>query len=320
MLRWFKLFFIAIAILSIPVDALAQAEPTIGSLEVDLWPEYDNPGVLVIYRISLSPGVSLPAEMTLRIPAAAGEPFALAVRQLDGELVNLAYDHGQRGDWVVVQFTATMPEIQMEYYDPRLDKQDSSRSFLYTWPGDYAVEAFAIQVQQPFDANAMIISPSLGQGGRGSDGLAYYKADLGSLAAGQSFEIGFNYQKPTSTLSAETLEVHSSEPIRVDDMGRLELPGFLPWVLGIVLLGIVLVVGLWFGMPYIVSGGLYQSLFGRKTSAVDKRRRRRLPVNVTGGKTALEGAYCHQCGRRASPGDRFCRSCGTRLRTGGEDE
>jgi hypothetical protein len=103
-------------------------------------------------------------------------------------------------------------------------------------------------------------------------------------------------------------------------MGRLELPGFLPWVLGIVLLGIVLVVGLWFGMPYIVSGGLYQSLFGRKTSAVDKRRRRRLPVNVTGGKTALEGAYCHQCGRRASPGDRFCRSCGTRLRTGGEDE
>ncbi|HEX6268955.1 MAG TPA: zinc ribbon domain-containing protein, partial [Anaerolineales bacterium] len=29
---------------------------------------------------------------------------------------------------------------------------------------------------------------------------------------------------------------------------------------------------------------------------------------------AKNGHYCHECGARAQPGDRFCRTCGSRLR------
>jgi uncharacterized OB-fold protein len=30
--------------------------------------------------------------------------------------------------------------------------------------------------------------------------------------------------------------------------------------------------------------------------------------------TAEEYVYCSQCGKRATPGDRFCRTCGSELR------
>ncbi|MBE9473998.1 MAG: hypothetical protein IMY85_03840, partial [Chloroflexi bacterium] len=38
----------------------AQESPSIDTLVIDLWPEYDKPSMLVIYKAELSPEVSLP--------------------------------------------------------------------------------------------------------------------------------------------------------------------------------------------------------------------------------------------------------------------
>lgn len=66
---------LAIAAMALlPWSAFAQGNLTLSSVEVDLWPEYDQPAVLVIYRVVLPASVVLPADLTLRIPAAAGEP------------------------------------------------------------------------------------------------------------------------------------------------------------------------------------------------------------------------------------------------------
>ena len=68
--RLYKKIILTILIIlfvSIPT-AGAQESPSLESLAIDLWPEYDKPGVLVIYKAVLSPEVTLPAEITLRIP------------------------------------------------------------------------------------------------------------------------------------------------------------------------------------------------------------------------------------------------------------
>jgi hypothetical protein len=67
---------------------LAQDDVSFSKLEIDLWPEYDRPEVLVIYRISLDPAASLPADLTLRIPVDA-QVNAVAARQADGGLFNI---------------------------------------------------------------------------------------------------------------------------------------------------------------------------------------------------------------------------------------
>jgi hypothetical protein len=77
----------------------------------------------------------------------------------------------------------------------------------------------------------------------------------------------------------------------------------LPWILGI--LGVALIVG----------GGLWYWQSG-KQSATDKSRRRRRTarLKVSDETAAGDEVYCQNCGKRASVGDRFCRTCGTKLR------
>ncbi|HJS30103.1 MAG TPA: hypothetical protein VJ768_10805, partial [Anaerolineales bacterium] len=84
--------FVAVFLLSVLLipGARAQAEVTLEEANIALWPEYDRPGMLVIYRITLSPTVALPAALEFNIPAAAGVPNAVAETGLDGNLYSVA--------------------------------------------------------------------------------------------------------------------------------------------------------------------------------------------------------------------------------------
>jgi uncharacterized integral membrane protein len=303
-MRKWLLIFILILILFIPTVVHGQDQPTLSTLQVDLWPEYDRHSILVIYRIVLSPETSLPVDLSFRIPATAGDPNAVAARQMDGSLFNVTFDRQVDGDWAHINFIATTLENQLEYYDVELGKQGDQRSFDYLWPGDYAVDTMTVQVQQPFDAREMTISPSLGSGVIGNDGLTYYTAEVGSLPVNQALEISAEYTKPTNTLSAENLDVQPSAPIPETTTGSTRLVQFLPWILAI--LGAALIVGsiIWYWRT------------GKRVSAPRRRARTRRTRSEPKPESSEDGAYCHQCGNRALAGDRFCRSCGARMRTG----
>lgn len=295
------LFLLLILILPAPVRG--QEQVRLSSMQVDLWPEYDRHSLLVIYRGTLAPETSYPTDITLRIPASAGEPNAVAAKQVDGVPYNVVYDREIRGAWAYISFTTTAPEVQLEYYDLTLEQDGQQRSFTYVWPGDYSVESMAIQVQQPFNATDMRISPSLGSGRVGNDGLTYYSAEVGSLEADQTFEIEVQYSKPDDTLTAEKLPVEPSAPLSEGSVST-NLLDLWPWFLAG--LGVVLVIG-----------GLWWYWRGGRGELQPKRRRR--TSRLAGGRASVgeadSGVYCHQCGKRANPGDRFCRSCGARLRT-----
>jgi hypothetical protein len=309
MLKRLIVLLAALALL-VPAVVRAQATLTLPSVEVDLWPEYDRPQMLVIYHLTLPSSVSLPYEMTARIPAAVGDPNAVAARQPDGNLFNIPFTRQVNGDWSLVTFRATTLEVQIEYYDPGLQKNGLVRHFVYNWPGDYAVNSLVVQVQQPVDATDMQISPSLGGSHTGGDGLVYYTAEEGAMTVDQSFTITVNYKKPTDKLSVSTVQVQSSVPLSsTAPSSRFTWTTLLPWVLGV--LGVLLIVG----------GGTWYWLSGREKSASAPRRIRRKPVaaDMDAAKADSDGGfiYCHNCGKRANSGDRFCRTCGTALRSGG---
>lgn len=289
--------------LLMPGGVLAQDQVRLSNLKVDLWPEYDRHSLLVIYHGVLAADTTFPVDLTFRIPSTAGEPNAVAAKQLDGVLYNVTYQREIKGAWAYIHFTTTAPEVHLEYYDINLQQDGEQRSYNYTWPGDYAVDAMAIQVQAPYNTANMSISPSLGSGKVGNDGLTYYSADVGSLSAGQTFEIDVQYSKPDNTLSAEMLEVQPSAPIP-EPTKLIDPQEIWPVLLGI--LGVVLVIGgVWW---YWRSGRVENQLRRKKRGS--RASRREQAVEPQG-----EDFYCHQCGKRASLGDRFCRSCGARLRT-----
>jgi len=301
------LVIIFLLVLLIPMGVGAQEEIQLAYLQIDLWPEYDRPEMLVILRASLAADVSLPVDVTFRIPAAAGEPNAVAVRQPDGALLNAMYERQEETQWAYVTVTATAPDIQFEYYDPQIEITGTDRHFEYIWLGEYDVESMLVQVQQPLGSSQMSIEPDLGEFQAGSDGLQYYIMEIGAPSAGDEFSVKVQYQKSSDALSIESFQVQPSAPItegsqRSSDTNLLSL---LPWFLGG--LGVLLVVGGFFW--YWRSG---QDVSEPKRTS----RGRRAPTEHQEDFNEGSGdeIYCHQCGKRAASGDRFCRTCGMRLR------
>jgi hypothetical protein len=284
--------------------ASAQGGPGLNSVTAKIWPEYDKPDVLVIYYITVSAQTSLPATMTFRIPAAAQKPNALAIGNTLTTVSDQAVDYTLEpdGDWVKVIVQVTGPAIQLEYYDPALIKNGAQRQYTYVWPGDYAVDNFSVEVQQPYDASGMQTNPNLPKVNPIADELTYYTGDFGALPAGKTFTLTAKYQKDSDALSVSFMNVQPSAPVDESTTGRVSIGTYLPWLIAAV--GVLM-----------IAGGLYYYFRGTGRPRPTARRRHASSEE----KTADGQTYCPQCGARARGGDRFCRTCGTRLRTETEE-
>jgi len=312
MIRYSAYLLVLFSLIMFPSGTSAQSPDELSSVRVRLWSEYDQPEMLVIYDLTLPAGTPLPATLKIRIPKTAGEPHAVASRELDGSLVNLpVVTEVASGDWISIEFTATTLDSRMEFYDPALVKDGTSRSYTYIWPGDYNVASLEIEVQQPVDATNMSLSPSMGGGVLGGDGLMYFGIQVGALEKGQSYQQNIEYQKATDTLSTELLTIEPAGPIDSGSAISTGFASFLPWLLFI--LGLLLLAG----------GGYWYWRLGRKTSQPARKKHRKGASKPSIGRNAdsvisaadeESAIYCHQCGKRAMQGDRFCRICGTQLR------
>jgi hypothetical protein len=313
----FALLLLIITILLVPGRlVVAQNAVIFTSLEIDMWPEYDRPEMLVIYRIELSPEVPLPADVSIQIPAAAGEPNAVAVRDPNGSLLNAPFERDVNGDWAIITLTASMPGIQIEYYDPRLITDGFERNYELNWMGDYPTESLIVKLQQPLGAEEVLTVPGATSANQGSDGLTYHIIDLGPQPAGLTTDVTISYVKDTDTLSVERFNVQPSAPISGTTSGRVTIMDVLPWGLGVI--GILLLIGglWWYWQTGRGQHTPQRSSRGRRSRGKrSPHQARRAPKADQGTTvTADKGVYCHQCGKRAETGDRFCRSCGTKLR------
>jgi hypothetical protein len=158
----------------------------------------------------------------------------------------------------------------------------------------------------------MTTSPNLGGGETANDRLVYYIAEYGALDSGQTFDLSLSYDKDNDILTAEGLAVSPASPVDEQTTGRMPVRSALPWILGGI--GIALIAGgaIW----YVQSGRRKPSSKPgqrqrHKAAAQVPARSEPAPTKPASGQTQI---YCHQCGRRASPGDKFCRACGTQLR------
>jgi len=294
--RWFRALLIAGAI-CLPASALAQTPITLSSLKVQLWPEYDQPSMLVIYDFQLGAGTTLPVSVSIRFPKDANL-VAVAVQGADGSLMNADYLESAGDDtWqsVVIQ-VQNATTYRIEYYQP-LGRSGDQRQFSYQWTGQYRVEDFGVSVRMPADATLVSADPAL-QTTQPAGGTSFMQKGFGSLAAGEPFTLKLSYSRSSEALTASQGDLQPSQPLDGSTPGRVMLSNYLPYILGA--LGLLLIAG----------GALY---FWESSRAGATRGKRHLSRALG----AIEGkgdVYCNQCGARAQSGDRFCRVCGTRLR------
>jgi hypothetical protein len=311
MRRWLLILATFITILATLFGvqpARAQNDISFQSMQVEIWPEYDRPSVLVIYRITLSSQVKLPADIILTIPQAAIRPSAVAEQTANG-LYNLSYTpYSQDKDWIKIKFTTTLPQVEFEYYDPNLYQNGADHHYTFNWSGDYAVEDMNINVQQPRTATSMTVQPNLGVSGPSSDNLVYFNIPVGSVTSGGTFKLEVNYQKPDASLTRpSTFEgVTPAAPVDQTTLGRINFTETIPWAIGGLGLLLIIVGGVWFWRSNLQTAG---------SSRSGKQRQRREKGKPAPSEISLEGGvFCHKCGKRAGPDDLFCRACGVKLK------
>ncbi len=302
MCKWLVLLALVLGLAAIP--ARAQDAVRIASLRVDIWPEFDRPAVLVIYHITLAANTALPATLNLHVPAQA-LINAVAVVDPGLGLLNAEYTRTVVGAWATLSITTTSLEVQVEYYDS-LVRDGSTRTVVYEWLGDTAVEAFNVAFQVPAGASNTSLDPAPASSQRDAYDLLNYVTDTMSLEAGETFTLTAQYEKADDELSIASMPVEPAMSLE-ETSGQTAWSDVLPWILGG--LGLVLIV-----LGMFVLFGFLGNPGWRRTKTARQRKERHISRASKDEEEESSQVHCHECGRRAQPGDQFCRSCGTRLR------
>lgn len=295
MRKWF-VFVLLLGCLIFPSPAGAQGGIKLKSMNIQLWAEYDQPSMLVIHQFTVDPSTSLPARVTLRFPKQGN---LIAVAYQDDGLINADYTGPEsQGDWQTVTLDVqSFAPHRIEYYQP-LERDGNQRSYSFRWFGDYAVEEFGVAVQLPADSTNITIDPPFTDSAITGDGLHFVGLlTQQNLKMGQANVFTVTYERSSDSVTVPTNsdDIRPSAPIGPTTEGRVSTDR-LPWVIG------------GFGLALI---GLALYFYWRSTQDSEKRSRRSSGVReVNGGGQA----YCHECGARAHAGDRFCRTCGSKLK------
>jgi hypothetical protein len=291
MRKWFILLFAFMLVF--PSSASAQGTIILDSLKVRLWSEHDQPSMLVIYDFTLTADSSVPGEVEIRIPK-DGNITAVAYEDA-GELLLADFDGpADEANWQVITVKVqARTGYHIEYYQP-LERNGNLRKFNYQWAGEYPVNDFSVEIQVPDDSTSVKTSPAIPlvrnqpflSGG----------AMMSGLDAGQTYQLQLEYSRANDAIPATppSAQVEPSAPLDANTDGRVTLDN-LPYILG------------GFGAVLILAA-LYYS-WRVNSFQLPKPRRRRREAQESSSQT-----YCHQCGARAQTGDRFCRTCGSKLR------
>jgi hypothetical protein len=300
LMRKWLVFVLLLGILVFATPAGAQGGVNLNTVNIGLWSEYDQPSMLVIHEFLLDENTPLPAKVTVRFPQ-DGNLIAAAYKDQSGQLITTEVENSEtQGSWQTVTLNVeSYAPYRIEYYQP-LTRDGKQRSFTYQWFGDYPVKEFNLAAQIPSDSTNISSDPAFTNTTK-QDEFLIGTLTQNDLQMGQAGEFKLSYERESETVSkpANSANIQPSEPIGPNTAGRISTDT-LPWIIGGI--GLILI-------------GLALFFYWRSTQETEeKSRRRRRSGNRQDQEEGGEPAYCHDCGARANPGDRFCRTCGSKLR------
>ena len=299
--------------------ALAQAPgPALETLSIDLWPDYDQPSVLVLLTGQIAVGTPLPATITLPLPPDATLNAVARITTEGTLMADVAYQLAATGDSLML--TTPDDAFRVEYYMPYVP-QDLERQFVFEWQAPAAVTRLLVTVQQPAAATGLLVTPAPVSVTPASNGLQLHNLPAASLAVGESYRVDVSYTMSGPMLSAALLAANAAPADAVPAQPAVAAGENWPLLIG----GLILLLGLAVGGAFWFGRGSASRRPARSTASATRARkpapRRAAPVpparrqsGTQDATPAAKARFCHQCGQPVADGDRFCRVCGTPLK------
>jgi hypothetical protein len=265
----------------------------IDTLDIDIWPDYDQASVLVLLTGTLPGATQLPASVTLPLPEAARLNAVARIDRMDGSMKDDIFSSTDPPG--MLTFITPDLRFRMEYYLP-YTVNENQRSFDYNWLAAVSVNNFQLRVQRPSFAGTLNTRPAAANIAMSGDGFEYHTFPVRAVPAGQSFSLRVDYNMTTAQLSATSIPPPDTS---MQAPALPAAPGTGPgisWALAAVLTGgLVIVVAL---IWQIASRRPAPSIRKPVDSRVEKRSRAK---------------FCRDCGEPIDKGDKFCSACGLEL-------
>jgi hypothetical protein len=291
-----------IGLTSIRPVVAQEPDKIIRDATLQLWPEYDDPGLLVIYAGDFTGTLTFPQEVAFPLPDNARGIQATA-RETDGRLITQ--------EWKIVDgklvYTLPGPGFHIEYYLDRPPSGDE-RNISHAFETAYGIDSLEIRIQQPARATGFSLTPPPDTSDVGDDGLTYAVVRKSNLKPGDKLDFTIRYKKSdqglTNAPSAAVQAAITPQPEEEQAAGAVSSFGsWLPYLL----IGV--------GLLALVAAALYWFLRGRERPLSKPRGESAHPVRTappSGPAQAIgrDSAFCTQCGRQLGPDDRFCANCG----------
>lgn len=269
--------------LAAPMWAGGQEPVRVERLTISLWPEYDDPRLLVILN-----GTLTQSNVELRVPLPDGAALhAVAFGDDQGNLLNATWRVEGEGERRVVVVSVPTRHFHVEYYVDAITAGEETVVRARIPAPEAEVLQATLVVQEPAGTADLRGTPPLGPLEPGGDGLRYASRGLGPLRPGDTVVQEVRYRRVQPGPTVRILQRASEATPPPDRAGR-------PW--------------LWVGLAGILVLGAGGAIF---LWSVRGRSRKALSIGSGEGKAGL-AKYCPNCGHPFGARDRFCTMCGTR--------
>ncbi|GIX46937.1 MAG: hypothetical protein KatS3mg131_1148 [Candidatus Tectimicrobiota bacterium] len=275
------------------VRTLAAAAPaapaaalSLTRLRLSIWPEYDDPRVLVMLRGEVAPATALPTRLALPLPRGA-ELIGAGMISPAGELLLQPHEvrRGEKTDTLVLSLPA--PRFFVEWYYEPFAAGQAEKQFAYTLALSYPIAHLEVDIQQPLAARDFATEPPAMVRSRDERGFTYHRFLYQDVQAPLTFRVRYVKTDPTPSVprSAPSL----AAPLPATPYTDYTLLAFATLGLAAVLL----------------AGGAW----------LWRRAPRQRPAAAAPPPPPARPNFCAQCGRRLLPAYRFCPGCGRPLDT-----
>ncbi|MCF7802732.1 MAG: zinc ribbon domain-containing protein [Candidatus Marinimicrobia bacterium] len=304
-----KTLTLALALL---VANMGFAQAPIQNFLISVWPEYDHPGVLVIFNGEVNEA-DLPMEVSFPIPEQSR--FALVAGSTDttaNSMIPVPIEDGENGKQIT--FSAVKPSFHVEFYYNPFQEGNAHRHYSYDFATNHPIDSLIVDLQQPLAAQNFQPEIQTDHQMEDSHGIKYHRAHYMGVAAGEQVHIEAHYDNPQGEMTNNLLQSQMGE-------GGGQMGGGMQGGTGQasgrsgesnnslwIIIGLVLVI---LAVLYYVTTSGKERTPREESAAVPEQGGEPQSVEPADKQQASgDTRYCIHCGSQIPAKANFCTKCG----------
>ena len=282
-------------------------------LRLSIWPEYDDPRVLIMLRGEMAPRQAFPASVTLPLPKGT-EIVGAGMISEQNELILHPYEVVPGDAQDSLQLNLPVPRFFLEFYYNPFTASRAEKRFTYTTPTPYPIEVLEVDIQQPLQATNFTLEPASMEHLTDKQGFTYHQFAYRDITKGQSQTFTVSYSKTVFTPSVPKQQPAPQSPKNARPLSNTAFVSLS------ILAGAILIFAVW---AWWLRGSQPQHMPATSSapeststpSAFLALLQEDVQIQETGVTTPAQPQtrvvnFCAHCGHKPLPNDRFCSECG----------